>query len=58
MSEVDLLTDPEGYARRALLVIEDQLTRVKSPLKVAKLKYKHSQWTKLLELLEEKSNTQ
>jgi hypothetical protein len=52
-SKMRLLVDPERYATEAIVVIEDQLTRVKSPKRKAKLENKLSQWKKTIEVLNE-----
>lgn len=48
---VDLLHDPEEYAKRAITAIEMQLETVVSTTRKAKLTNKLSQWKKALEIL-------
>ena len=55
MSNTDLLLDPEGYAKRAIESIKDQLTTCKSKKKASRLQTKKTQWEKMLELSEDKN---
>ena len=48
---VDLLQDPEEYARRAIAAIETQLETAVSTARKARLTSKLTQWKKALEIL-------
>jgi hypothetical protein len=50
---VDLLQDPEGYARRAIAAIETQLETAVSTTRKARLTSKLNQWKKALVILSE-----
>lgn len=53
MSNKLLLNNPEEYARRAIDVLEWQVSTAKSSNKKARLNYRIQQWKKTLELLSE-----
>ena len=44
------------HASRAIVILQDQLTTAKSPVKIAKLKHRIEQWEKSLEQLNSDPN--
>lgn len=44
------------HASRAIVILKDQLTTAKSPVKIAKLKHRIEQWEKSLEQLNSDPN--
>lgn len=57
MGHLDLLSDPEEYARRAIQIITQQLQTAKSPSRVAKLNSKLHEWQRVLQILGEKDDS-
>lgn len=50
-----LLTQPEEYAKQAIISIEHQLLTAKGSNRISKLKHRLNKWTKTLEVLAEES---
>ena len=57
MSHLNLLSDPEEYARKAIRIITQQLQTAKSTSRVAKLTSKLHEWQKVLQILGEKDDS-
>lgn len=52
MAGVNLLTNPEEYAKRAVEAIELQLTTCKSQARAVRLHSRKLQWEKMIKILE------
>ena len=55
-SNIELLRNPLGYAKKAILVIESQLESAKSSNRKIKLNSRLSQWKKFVEMMESERN--
>jgi len=55
-SSIELLKNPLGYAKKAILVIESQLETAMTNNRKVKLNSRLSQWKKFVEMMESEQN--